>query len=104
MILQRKTDYHIKTLLLATIVTSSLLMPTVIAKTIYIPIHRSVKNQPITKLEVVAIVKSKHKGRILSVKKRSSYTNPDCFHVKLLEDKGEFQLLKLGCRKKSARK
>ena len=102
--LQRKTAYHIKLLLLGAIITSNFYIANVIAKTIYIPIYRSVKNQPITKLEVVAIVKSKHKGRILSVKMRSRYSNPDCFHVKLLEDKGEFQLLKLGCRKKSARK
>jgi len=67
------------------------------AEVINIPVKRAVATQPITTLEIIAIVKSLLHGRILSVRKQSSYSNPDCHLVKLLEDKGEFQLIKLGC-------
>ena len=61
------------------------------------PIQRVVPTQPITKLEVIGMVKSILNGRVLSVKKQSTYTNPDCHHVKFLEDKGEFQMIQIGC-------
>ena len=67
------------------------------AEVISIPIKRTIATQPITQLEVVAIVKTILNGRVLSIKKQSSYTNPDCHHVKFLEDQGEFQMIKLGC-------
>ena len=67
------------------------------AEVISIPIKRTIATQPITQLEVIAIVKTILNGRVLSVKKQSSYTNPDCHHVKFLEDQGEFQMIKLGC-------
>lgn len=67
------------------------------AEVINIPIQRSVATQPITNLEIIAIVKSLLTGRVLSIKKQSSYDNPDCHLVKLLEDKGEFQIIRLGC-------
>lgn len=97
----REMSSCVKTLLLTFIVSSNLLIiSSSIAGVIYLPVHRSIKNQPITTLEVVALVKSKHKGRILSVKKHAAYRNPDCHYVKLLENNGEFQLIKVGCRKK----
>lgn len=67
------------------------------AEVISIPIKRTIATQPITQLEVVAIIKTILNGRVLSIKKQSSYTNPDCYHVKFLEDQGEFQMIKLGC-------
>ena len=67
------------------------------AEIINIPIQRTIATQPVTSLEIIAIVKSLLSGRILSIKKASSYTNPDCHFVKLLEDKGEFQIIRLGC-------
>ena len=67
------------------------------AEVINIPVKRAVATQPITSLEIIAIVKSLLSGRILSIKKQPSYSNPDCHLVKLLEDKGEFQIIKLGC-------
>lgn len=67
------------------------------AEVINIPIQRSVATQPVTSLEIIAIVKSLLNGRVLSIKKLSSYSNPDCHQVKLLEDEGEFQIIKLGC-------
>ncbi len=67
------------------------------AEVITIPIKRTIPTQPITPLEVIAIVKTILSGRVLSIKKQSSYTNPDCYHVKFLEDQGEFQMIKLGC-------
>ena len=70
---------------------------TVQAEVISIPIKRTIATQPITQLEVIAIVKTILNGRVLSIKKQSSYTNPDCHLVKFLEDQGEFQMIKLGC-------
>ncbi len=102
MFLLKKTLSGAKTTLLALFIGSSSIItnPSVaIAKEINIPVHRSIKNQPLTKLEVVALVKSKHKGRILSVKKRPTYTHPDCHYVKILELKGEFKFIKVGCKK-----
>jgi len=69
------------------------------AGVVHLKIKRSDTNKPITKLEVVALVKSKMKGRILSVKKQRSYKYPDCYHVKLLQFDGEYQLVKVACRK-----
>jgi hypothetical protein len=67
------------------------------AEVLNIPLARDIATQPITTLEIVAIVKSLLNGRVLSVKKQSSYTNPDCHFVKFLEDKGEFQMIKVAC-------
>jgi len=67
------------------------------AEVLNIPLQRVVATQPITSLEVVAIVKSLLSGRVLSIKKQSTYSNPDCHTVKFLEDKGEFQVIKVGC-------
>ncbi len=67
------------------------------AEIISIPLKRTIPTQPITQLEVIAMVKTILNGRVLSIKKQSSYTNPDCHHVKFLEDQGEFQMIKLGC-------
>jgi hypothetical protein len=69
----------------------------VYAEVINIPLQRSIATQPITTLEVVAIVKTLLSGRVLSIKKQSSYRNPDCHTVKFLEDKGEFQVIRVGC-------
>ena len=76
---------------------SSLMTVSVQAEVISIPIKRTIATQPITQLEVIAMVKTILNGRVLSIKKQSSYTNPDCHHVKFLEDQGEFQMIKLGC-------
>ena len=76
---------------------SSVATHTVQAEVISIPISRSVATQPITRLEIIAMVKTILNGRVLSIKKQSSYTNPDCHHVKFLEDQGEFQMIKVGC-------
>lgn len=105
MFLRKKLFKYAKPLLMPLLISSSFFITsTSAAGTIYIPVHRTIKNQPITKLEVVSLVKAKHKGRVLLVKKRATYSSPDCHHVKLLENSGEFQMIKVGCRKKSARK
>lgn len=95
-----------ESLLIATVILlcNIIVVNTALAGVIYLPIRRTNAKQPITKLEVVALVKSKIKGRILSVKKRSKYKYPDCFHVKMLEHNGEYQLIKVGCSKKTTRK
>lgn len=88
----------LKQQMLPLFVTFSLLVTTcATAEVINIPIQRSVATQPVTSLEIIAIVKSLLSGRVLSIKKLSSYNNPDCHLVKLLEDKGEFQIIRLGC-------
>lgn len=67
------------------------------AEVLNIPIKRSVATQPISTLEVVSAVKNLFNGRVLSLRKKSTYTNPDCYHVKFLEDRGEFKLITIGC-------
>jgi len=67
------------------------------AEGLNIPIQRSVSTQPINTLEVVSAVKTLLNGRVLSIKKKATYSNPDCHLVKFLEDKGEFQLITVGC-------
>ena len=67
------------------------------AEVILMPIKRVVPTQPITQLEVIGMVKSILNGRVLSLKKQSTYTNPDCHHIKFLEDKGEFHMIQVGC-------
>ncbi len=96
--MQPLTVSFIKRVTLAMCINLSVLLPiTTFAEVINIPIHRTIATQPITELEIIAIVKSMLNGRVLSIKKQSSYTNPDCHQVKLLEDQGEFQIIKLGC-------
>jgi len=88
----------LKPLIFSFFIALSLLIPTLAtAEIINIPIKRSVATQPVTSLEIIAIVKSLLRGRVLSIKKQSSYNNPDCHLVKLLEDKGELQIIRLGC-------
>ena len=67
------------------------------AEVILMPIQRAIPTQPITQLEVIGMVKSILNGRVLSVKKQSTYTNPDCHHIKFLEDQGEFHMIQIGC-------
>jgi len=86
-------------LLTAVAVTCFFISNVALAGVVHLKIKRSDKNKPITKIEVVALVKSKMKGRILSVKKQRSYKYPDCYHVKLLQFDGEYQLVKVACRK-----
>jgi len=84
-------------LLLIILSTSQLILQKAQAEVILMPIHRDVPTQPITRLEVVAMIKTILNGRVLALKKQSTYTNPDCHHVKFLEDKGEFHMIKIGC-------
>ena len=94
----RKHPLKLKALLFSCMIFVGILSnQSAIAEDINIPIKRVVATQPVTKLEIISIVKSLLSGRILNIRKLSSYNNPDCHHVKLLEDKGEFQIIKLGC-------
>lgn len=68
------------------------------AEEIELPLERIVATESITKLEVISAVKTLLADtRILSIKKKSSYSNPDCHHVKALDGTGELQSIKLGC-------
>jgi len=94
----RKHPLKLKQVLLSCILGIGLITSQfVLAEDINLPLKRSIATQPITTLEIISVVKSMLNGRILDVKKLSSYSNPDCHHVKLLEDKGEFHIIKLGC-------
>jgi hypothetical protein len=86
-----------KILMASAICASSFAMLSSSAEEFNLPLQRSIASQPITKLEVISAVKALLEGRVLSVKKKSSYTNPDCYHVKFLENQGELQLIKLSC-------
>ena len=88
----------LQSLFLSAIVCFSILAyQPVSAGVLSIPVQRSIATQPITTLEIMAIVKTLFSGRVLSIKKFSSYSNPDCHYVKFLEDKGEFQMIRVGC-------
>lgn len=68
------------------------------AEEIDLPLERIVATESVTKLEVISTVKTLFtSARVLSVKKKSTYTNPDCHHVKALDNKGELQSIRLGC-------
>ena len=68
------------------------------AEDIELPLTRIIATQSITKLEIISTVKTLiGDGRVLSIKKKSSYSNPDCHHVKALGSDGELQSIKLGC-------
>ena len=84
-------------LLLLILSTSQIIFQKAQAEVILMPIERAIPTQPITKLEVIGMVKSILNGRVLSVKKQSTYTNPDCHHIKFLEDQGEFHMIHIGC-------
>ena len=84
-------------LLLLILSTSQIIFQKAQAEVILMPIERAIPTQPITKLEVIGMVKSILNGRVLSVKKQSTYTNPDCHHIKFLEDQGEFHMIQIGC-------
>ena len=84
-------------LLLSLLMLSQISCKIAQAEVIIMPIQRAVPTQAITELEVVAMIKTILNGRVLALKKKSTYTNPDCHHVKFLEDKGEFHMIRIGC-------
>ena len=84
-------------LLLLILSTSQITFQKAQAEVIFMPIERVIPTQPITQLEIIGMVKSILNGRVLSVKKQSTYTNPDCHHIKFLEDQGEFHMIEVGC-------
>ncbi len=90
-----------KLLLIATVVIGNIFLTNVVSAGVFhLSLKRTKANEPISKLEVVSrIKKSKYKGRILSVKKQRTYKYPDCYHVKMLQDDGEYLLIKVACRK-----
>jgi len=67
------------------------------ADVLNIPMKRTVATQSINTLEVVSVIKTLFNGRILSIRKKATYTNPDCHLVKFLEDKGELKFITVGC-------
>ncbi len=70
----------------------------IFAEDIELPLKRTIATQSVTTLEVISTVKNLvGSGRVLSIKKQSSYSNPDCHHVKALSQNGELQNIKLGC-------
>ena len=95
-----KIKKHFFTILKITLLSmlSFFYSATVFAEDIELPLKRIIATQSVTKLEVISTVKTiMGNGRVLSIKKRSSYSNPDCHHVKALSQDGELQNIKLGC-------
>lgn len=79
-------------------IISILLSQVTFAEDISLPLTRTIATQSVTKLEVISTVKTLIEGgRVLSIKKKSSYSNPDCHHVKVLGNDGELQNITLGC-------
>ena len=91
--------YTITLLKILTLTTASFLYSAnVFAEDIELPLKRIIATQPVTRLEVISMVKNLlGQSRVLSIKKQSSYSNPDCHHVKALSESGELQNIKLGC-------
>lgn len=52
----------------------------------------------VSKLAIIAAVKEKYKGRILTVRKRPRYYGKNCHHVKMIDSKGEFLLIQVACK------
>lgn len=67
---------------------------------IKIPLHKK-ENKPASKLEIIAAVKSKYSGKIeiLSIRKKDKSYGKNCHHVKMLDSKGEFIEIQVGCDK-----
>ncbi|CAA6823544.1 MAG: Unknown protein [uncultured Thiotrichaceae bacterium] len=57
-----------------------------------------------SKLAIIAAVKEKYKGRILTVRKRPAYYGKNCHHVKMIDTKGEFLLIKVTCKNEKKKK
>lgn len=52
----------------------------------------------VSKLAIIAAVKEKFKGRIITVRKRPPYFGKNCHHVKMIDSQGEFLLIKVACK------
>jgi hypothetical protein len=65
-----------------------------------IPLKRTNPHKAITRLEIVAAVKAKYKGRILSIRKNATPKYKDCHKIKMLLDKtGDFMSIRVACTK-----
>lgn len=84
-------------LLPLTLIISQIIFLQAHAEVILMPIQRVVPTQPVTKLEVISMIRSILNGRVLSIEKQSTDINPDCHHIKFLEDYGEFHMIQVGC-------
>lgn len=89
--------YWLKTLSLLLLICAVLLVPRVQAEVITMPIKRAIATQPITELEIIAMINSIFDGDVLAVKKQATHLTPDCHFVKFLEARGEFQMIEVGC-------
>lgn len=94
-----KTTIRVALLKIVALSTFSILTSSaVFSEDITIPLERTIATQSVTQLEIISTVKTlMAKSRVLSIKKQSSYSNPDCHHVKALSQNGEFQNIKIGC-------
>ena len=88
---------HPRLLVFLLLFTLNVSQTTVQAEVIFLPMQRAIPTQPITQLEIIGMVKSTLNGRVLSITKKSTYTNPDCHYIKFLEDDGEFHMIQVGC-------
>lgn len=84
------------TLLIATPLNVSLAEPDNSVK--QIKRSKYIKGNKVSKLAIIAAVKEKYKGRILTVRKRPPFYGKNCHHVKMIDTNGEFLLIKVACK------
>lgn len=53
--------------------------------------------QPMTTSQVKEEVKKKHKGRIISIKRKATRSHPNCHIVKMVTAAGEFKYIRYAC-------
>lgn len=56
--------------------------------------------KPASRLAIIAAVKEKYKGRILSVRKQKNNPSKNCHHVKMIDERGEFLTIQVACKSK----
>ncbi|MBU0655514.1 MAG: hypothetical protein KJ914_10345 [Gammaproteobacteria bacterium] len=62
-----------------------------------ISMKRANPAEPISRDGILSAVKSKYKGRILSVQEKPSPSTPDCHIVRMLSLDGEYMTIQVAC-------
>lgn len=62
-----------------------------------ISMKRANPAEPISRDGILSAVKSKYKGRILSVQEKPSASAPDCHIVRMLSIDGEYMTIQVAC-------
>lgn len=57
----------------------------------------SLEEGHLSTLQVIERVKQKNKGRIIKAERKSTKSHPNCHHIKMKTDAGEFKLIRFKC-------